>query len=115
MASAGRFSCSLDEPISIGLAAFMPETEAADRLVISALIPCDRHSHGFQSRKGYFRHVIGRFTFVQLLYSHHTITTPTDEYELALTLSLNTFALIQKHLKAVWKRRLHILSDSPML
>jgi len=40
--------------MSIGLAAFMPETEAADRLVISALIPCDRHSHGFQSRKGYF-------------------------------------------------------------
>lgn len=45
----------------------MPETEAANKLLLSALIPCGRPSHGFQSRKGYFRHVIDRFTFVQLL------------------------------------------------
>jgi hypothetical protein len=47
----------------------MPETEAADKLLLSALIPCGRPSHGFQSRKSYFRHVIDRFTFVQLLCS----------------------------------------------
>jgi len=51
------------------LAALMPETGAVDKLVISALVPCDRPTHGFQSRKCYFRHVIARFTFVQLLYS----------------------------------------------
>ena len=32
-----------------------------------------------------------------------------------LTLSLNTFALIQKRHKAVWKIRLNIFSDSPIL
>jgi len=47
----------------------MPETEAVDKLLLSALIPCGSISHGFQSRKSYFRHVIDRFTFVQLLCS----------------------------------------------
>ncbi len=32
-----------------------------------------------------------------------------------LTLSLNTFALIPKHHKAVWKIRLYVLTDSPVL
>ena len=52
---------------NIVLAALMPETGTVDKLVISVFVPCDRHTHGFQSRKSYFRHVIGRFTFVQLL------------------------------------------------
>jgi hypothetical protein len=61
--------CSLDEPLGIALAALTPETEAADGLVIAALIPCDRPTQDSLSRKGYFRHVIGRFTFVQRLCS----------------------------------------------
>jgi len=55
--------------MGIALAALMPGTEAADRLVISALLPCDRPTQDSLSRKGYFRHVIGRFTFVQRLCS----------------------------------------------
>ena len=49
-------------------AAFMPETETANKLVISVLFSYGRISHDFQSLKCYFRHVIGRFTFVQLFF-----------------------------------------------
>jgi len=49
-------------------AVLMPESEAVSNLVSSALVPCDSPAHGFQIRKSYFRHVIERFTFVQLLY-----------------------------------------------
>jgi hypothetical protein len=54
---------------NIVLAALMPETGTANKPVISVLVPCDRPTHGFQSHKGCLRHVIGRFTFVQLLCS----------------------------------------------
>ena len=49
-------------------AVLMPDSGTTSKLVIVVLIPCGRPSHGFQNRKSYFRHVIERFTFVQLLY-----------------------------------------------
>lgn len=42
--------------------------------------------------KSCFRYVQG-FTCVQLPYPHHTLIHPTNDYDDALTLSLNTFAL----------------------
>ncbi|MEO5572264.1 MAG: hypothetical protein ABIT08_10925 [Bacteroidia bacterium] len=51
----------------------MPETEAVSNLVTSALVPCGSSTHGFQFRvslrRGYSRHLIERFTFVQLFHS----------------------------------------------
>lgn len=49
-------------------AVLMPDSETINRLIIFVLIPCGRPAHGFQNHKSYFRHVIARFTFVQLLY-----------------------------------------------
>ena len=49
-------------------AVLMPNSEVVNKLVISTLIPCDRPTHDFQNRWCYSRHVIERFTFVQLLY-----------------------------------------------
>ena len=52
----------------ISPAVFTPDTDAADKLVISALIPMYRQTIGFQYRIRYYRSLIERFTFVQLLY-----------------------------------------------
>jgi hypothetical protein len=52
----------------IAPAVFTPDTGAADKLVVSALIPTGRPTIGFQYQCRYSRRLIDRFTFVQLLY-----------------------------------------------
>jgi hypothetical protein len=52
----------------IAPAVFTPDTGAADKLVVSALIPIGRPSIGSQYQYSYLRRLIDRFTFVQLLY-----------------------------------------------
>ena len=52
----------------IAPAVFTPDTGAADKLVVSALIPIGRPSIGSQYHCRYSRRLIDRFTFVQLLY-----------------------------------------------
>jgi hypothetical protein len=65
----------------------MPDSETTNKLVIVVFIPCDSPTHGFQNRKSYFRHVIERFTFVQLLYPFLTDFPPKWVFCL-LTLSV---------------------------
>ena len=94
------------------LATLMPETGTADRLVISVLIPCDRPTHGFQSRKSYFRHVIEWFTFVQLLCS-----LLTDFRHCWLSAfcpcPFSTCSLKGKHRRVDWKRFQQSESERP--
>jgi len=52
----------------IAPAVFTPDTGAADKLVVSALIPTASPSIGSQYQYSYLRRLIDRFTFVQLLY-----------------------------------------------
>ena len=79
----------------IGPAVFTPDTGAADKLVISALIPTYSPAIGFQYRIRYYRSLIERFTFVQLLYPFLT------DFLLAGFLpfpeSFSTYPLKRKH------------------
>jgi len=52
----------------IAPAVFTPDTGAANKLVVSALVPTASQSIGFQYQYSYLRRLIDRFTFVQLLY-----------------------------------------------
>jgi len=53
-------------------AVFTPDTDAVNKLVISALIPMYRPTIGSQYRIRYYRGLFEWFTFVQLLYSFLT-------------------------------------------
>lgn len=53
-------------------AVFTPDTDAANKLVISALVPMSSPPIGSQYRISYYRGLFERFTFVQLLYSFLT-------------------------------------------
>ena len=64
----------------IGPAVFTPDTGAADKLVISALVPTYSPAIGFQYRIRYYRSLIERFTFVQLLYPFLTDFPSTDGF-----------------------------------
>ena len=49
-------------------AVFTPDTDTVNKLVFSVLIPMYRPTIGSQYRIRYYRSLIERFTFVQLLY-----------------------------------------------
>jgi len=49
-------------------AVFTPDTDTVDKLVISVLFPMYRPTIGSQYRIRYYRCLIERFSFVQLLY-----------------------------------------------